>query len=90
MKAGCDGGDESALPAYDFRIQIRIHSAQNVGQKSEEGKLHRQLVPARGHQIRFQRAQSSIVRLSVFVAELVPARPPAGANHVQTGCMDLA
>ena len=39
--------------------------------------------------IGLERAQSAFVGLTVFVAELVPAGPPSGANHVESGIVNL-
>ena len=70
-------------------IEKGVGASENVGQKGEEIELHRQAVLAGGHQIGFERAQRALVGLAVFVAELVPAGPPAGADHVQSGIVNL-
>ena len=51
-----DGRDQSLLFAPRFRTQIRIHPAENIGEKGEEVELHREAVPARRHQVGFQGA----------------------------------
>src|ERR1700675_4275713 len=70
-------------------IEIRVHASQNIRQEREKIELHGDAVFARGHEIRFERPQGALVRLTILVAELVPPRPPAGADHVQAGGMDL-
>ena len=89
MKTRGHGRNQRGLLAHRFGIEIRIHSAQNLRQERKEVELDRQAVLARGHQIRFHRAQRALVRLAVLVGELVPARPPSGANHVQPGVVNL-
>src|SRR5215472_9964019 len=76
--------NERPLLAHSLRVQIWVIASQNLGQEGEEIELHRQLVFAGGHQVGFDRPQRSFVRLAVLVAELVPSRPPAGANHVES------
>ena len=70
------------------RIEIGIRAAKNFRQKSEEIELHGQTISARGHQVGFERAEGALVGAAGFVAEFVPAGPPAGANHVEAGGMD--
>src|SRR4029077_18251869 len=53
-------------------------------------ELHRQAIFTGRHQIGFQRAQRPLVRLAILIAELVPASPPPGADHVQSRIMDLS
>src|SRR5260370_18660626 len=43
-----------------------------------------------GHQVGFNRAQRPLVGPSVFITDLLPARPPAGADHVETSRVDLS
>jgi hypothetical protein len=89
VKAGDDGRDESLLFANGVGIEVRIFSAEHFGEEREEIELDWEIIFARGHQKRFERAQSSLVGLTVFVAELVPAGPPSGANGVEAGVMNL-
>ncbi len=42
------------------------------------------------HQVGLEGAKRSLVGMSIFVAELIPASPPAGADHVQTGLANLS
>ena len=43
-----------------------------------------------GHQVSFECSQGPLVRLAILVAELIPSRPPAGAKHVQSCCLDVS
>ena len=72
-----------------LRIEKSIRSSENIGQEREDIELHGQAVLARRHQIGFHRSESAFVGLTVFVAELVPTGPPAGADHVQAGVVNL-
>src|SRR5215472_11359727 len=89
MESCNDGGDQSLLPANRRRIEKRIPPTKNVRQECEEVELHGQSILARSHQIGFDGTQSALVRLAVLVAELVPAGPPPGADHVQARIVNL-
>src|SRR5260370_695090 len=71
------------------RIEIAIHATQEIGQEGKEVELHRQTVPARGHQVGFEGAQRLLRWLAAWVAEFFPSCPPAGAQHVEPGRADL-
>ena len=51
--------------------------------------MHREAVLPRRHQVGFESTQRALIRLAVFVAEFVPARPPTRAQHVESGGLDL-
>ncbi len=89
MKARCHGGNQRCLLANRFGVKIRIHSTQNFWQERKKVELHRQTVPARGHQIGFQRTQCAFVGLAILVGKFIPARPPSGTDHVQPGVVNL-
>ena len=89
MKALDHGRNQCLLAANRFWIEVRVHASQNIRQERKKIELHGQAVFARSHEIRFERPQRALVRLTILVAELVPTRPPAGADHVQTGGMNL-
>ena len=89
MEAGDDGRDQSLLAADGLGIEESVGASEDVGQEGEEVELHGQAVLAGGHEIGFDRAQGALVGLTVFVGELVPAAPPAGADHVESGVVNL-
>src|SRR5271165_5338953 len=89
MEARDDGSNQSLLAADGCGIKKSVRSSENVGQESEEIELYRQAIFAGGHQIGFKRAQRALVGLTVLIAKLVPASPPASANHVQSGVVNL-
>src|SRR6516162_8099687 len=82
-------GDERLLLAERVRIQIWIHAAKDFRKEGKKIELNRKAVLSCGHQVGFERAQRAFVRLAIFVAELIPAGPPAGAQHVQASGLDL-
>src|SRR5207244_12188269 len=88
-KTADNGSDQGLLFAPRFRTPIRIYPAKNIGKKSEEVELHREAVLPRRHQVGFESTQRALIRLAVFVAEFVPARPPTRAQHVESGGLDL-
>ena len=89
MKARDDGGDQSLLAADGGGIKERVFASENIGKEGEEIELHGQSIFAGGHEIRLERAQGALVGLTVFVAEFVPAGPPASADHVESGVVNL-
>src|SRR5271154_4075458 len=89
MEARDDGRNQSLLAADGCGIEKRICSSKYIRQEGEKIELHRQAILASGHQIGSESAQRALVGLAVFVAEFVPAGPPAGADHVESGVVNL-
>src|SRR5690242_3354110 len=89
MEARDDRGNERLLLAERLGTKVGVYSTEYIGEKSEEIELYGQAVLACGHQISFESAERAFVRLAVFIAELVPAGPPTGAQHIQAGGLYL-
>ncbi len=83
------GRNQCLLAANRLRIEVRVYASQYIRQEREKIELHGQTVLARGHEIGFERPQRALIRLTILVADLVPTRPPAGADHVQSRGMNL-
>src|SRR5579872_4164969 len=90
MEARDHGRNQSLLAADGRGVEEGVGASENVGEEGEKIELHREPVFTSSHQIGFEGAQGALVGLTVFVAEFIPAGPPSGADHVESGVVNLA
>ncbi len=88
VEAAGDGTDQRLLSAHGFTVEVGIRAAENFGKEGKEIELYGELIFTGGHQVGFKGAKGAVVGAAGFVAELIPAGPPARANHVEASAVD--